>query len=369
MPFSEIVGQDRAVGSLRAALRRGALHHALLLAGPPGVGKGTAARILAQALNCERPGRAQGQPDEAAPERAGGLGGRSLTAPPHVDDGCGECGPCRKIARGLHPDVLLVEEERVMARSGRWEPRGGRAPSRDIVVDQIRDLVDRRLALKRFEGRCRVVIIDPADAMNPQAQNALLKTLEEPPGDTVLALVASAPDALLPTVRSRCLRLTFAPLPDDLVAARLAAAGRPPEEARLAAALAVGSLGRALGLDAEALRSRRQAALAAAGLPRDDAGAWIAFARQAGEDREAARETCELLLVFLRDVLVLQAAGSDPRPALADLGAAARAAAAALSPGEVLRRIAGVRQALGALRQNAAAALALERMLIGWFHG
>src|SRR5512143_2151164 len=253
MPFSEIIGQDRAVGTLRAGLRRGALHHALLLAGPPGVGKGTAARILAQALNCE-----------------GGEG----------DDGCGRCPPCRKIARGVHPDVLVVEEERVMARAGRWEPHAGRAPSRDIVVDQIRELVDRRLALKRFEGRCRVVIVDPADAMNPQAQNALLKTLEEPPEDTVLALVASAPDALLPTVRSRCLRISFAPLPDELIAGRLAAAGRPPEQARLAAA---------------------------AGLSADDAGAWIAFARREGEDREAARDTCELLLVFLRDVLALQA--------------------------------------------------------------
>ncbi len=341
MPFSEIIGQDRAVGTLRAGLRRGALHHALLFAGPPGVGKGTAARILAQALNCEA-GRA--------------------------DEPCGTCPPCRKIARGVHPDVLVVEEERVMARAGRWEPHPGRAPSRDIVVDQIRELVDRRLALKRFEGRCRVVIVDPADAMNPQAQNALLKTLEEPPEDTVLALVASAPDALLPTVRSRCLRISFAPLPDELVAGRLSAAGRPSEEARLAAALAGGSLGRALEVDAEALQERRRALEAAAGLSADDAGAWIAFARREGEDREAARETCELLLVFLRDVLALQAGGA-PRPALPDLGAAARAAAAALSPGEVLRRIAGVRQALGALRQNAAAALALERMLIGWFHG
>ena len=73
MPFADLVGQDRAIGALRTALRRGALHHALLLAGPPGVGKGSAARILAQALNCEGSpvgGRAQGQPDEAASERA-----------------------------------------------------------------------------------------------------------------------------------------------------------------------------------------------------------------------------------------------------------------------------------------------------------
>ncbi|HEY7724038.1 MAG TPA: DNA polymerase III subunit delta' [Anaeromyxobacteraceae bacterium] len=341
MPFSEILGQDRAVAALRAAAAGGPLHHAWLLAGPEGVGKGTAARTLAQALNCER-----------------GDG-----------DACGACLPCRKIARGVHPDVLVLEEERAMARAGRWEPRGGRAPSRDIVVDQVRELVDRRLSLKRFEGRRRVVVLDPADAMNPQAQNALLKTLEEPPADTVLLLVASRADALLPTVRSRCLRVPFAPLSDELVAARLEAAGRPREEARLAAALGGGSLGRALALDPAALATRRQAIEDAAGLPADDAGAWIAYARAQGADREAARQTCELLLVWLRDVLARQAAGEACRPALADLGAATAAAAAALSPAAVLRRADGVRQALAGLRQNAAAALALERMLIGWFHG
>ncbi|WP_242372729.1 DNA polymerase III subunit delta', partial [Anaeromyxobacter sp. SG26] len=220
MPFSELIAQDRAVSSLRSALRRGALHHAYLFGGPEGVGKATAARLLAQAANCEAP----------APE-----GGSR-------DDACGTCGPCRKIARGVHPDVLVLHEERVMAKAGRWDPKGGRAPSKDIVVDQVRDVVDRRLALKRFEGRRRFVVLDPADAMNPQAQNALLKTLEEPPDDTTLVLVASSPDALLPTIRSRCLRVPFAPLPAAAVAARLEAEGRPAGEARLAAALAGGSL-------------------------------------------------------------------------------------------------------------------------------
>lgn len=368
MPFSDLIGQDRAVGSLRSALRRGTVHHAFLFAGPAGVGKGTAARLLAQALNCEGMVRAKGQPDEAVPERAGGMGGPAA-GPPHPDDPCGACTPCRKIAKGVHPDVLLLEEERTMAKAGRWEPRGGRAPSKDIVVDQVRDMVDRRLALRRFEGRTRVVIVDPADAMNHQAQNALLKTLEEPPDDTALVLVASAPDALLPTIRSRCLRVPFAPLPDGLVASRLEAEGRSPERARLAAALSGGSLGRALELDDEALEARRAAVEAAAGLPPGDAGAWIAYARAQGEDREAARETCELLLVWLRDVLVQQAAGGQARPALADLAGAAGAAAAALTPAEVLRRVGRVRQALAALRQNAGPALALERMLIGWFHG
>jgi DNA polymerase III subunit delta' len=342
MPFSEIIGQDRALGALRAALERGALHHAYLFAGPEGIGKATAARLLAQAVNCEGP---------------------------QADRPCGSCGPCRKIERGAHPDVFALAEERAMAKAGRWEPKGGRVPSKDIVVDQVRDLVDHRLAMKRFEGRRRVVVVDPADAMNVQAQNALLKTLEEPPDDTTIVLVASSPDLLLPTIRSRCARVPFAPLSDVLLADRLVARGRPPEEARLAAALAGGSLGRALGLDAKALAAREEAVARAARLDPDDASTWISFARDLGEDREAARETCELLGVWLRDVLAFQAAGDAAPLALGDLAEHTRAAAARLPPHEVARRAESARTTAQALRQNASPALALEGMLVGWFGG
>jgi DNA polymerase III subunit delta' len=342
MPFSELIGQDRALGHLRSALARGALHHAYLFGGPEGVGKATAARLLAQAGNC----------DAAEPDRP-----------------CGACRPCRKIARGTHPDVLALSEERVMAKQGRWEPKGGRTPSKDIVVDQIRDLVDHRLALRRFEGRRRFVVIDPAEAMNPQAQNALLKSLEEPPPDTTFVLVAASPDALLPTIRSRCARVAFAPLQDALVAHRLEEEGHEPEAARVAAALAGGSLGRALALDPEALRAREEAVAAAAALDPDDASTWIAFARDQGSDREAARETCQLLQIWLRDVLAVQAAGASAPLALGDLAAHTRAAAAALDPAAAGRRIALARDAVEALKQNASPMLALERMLIGWFHG
>jgi DNA polymerase III subunit delta' len=345
MPFSELIAQDRAVSSLRSALRRGALHHAYLFGGPEGVGKATAARLLAQAANCDAP----------APEGV------------RRDDACGTCGPCRKIARGVHPDVLVLHEERVMAKAGRWDPKGGRAPSKDIVVDQVRDVVDRRLALKRFEGRRRFVVLDPADAMNPQAQNALLKTLEEPPDDTTLVLVASSPDALLPTIRSRCLRVPFAPLPATALAARLEAAGRPAGEARLAAALAGGSLARALALDAETLAVERDAVLAAAALDPADAGAWLAFAREHGDDRESAAELCALLAVWLRDVLAVHAGAAEL--ALGDLAETTRRAAAALAPAEIVRRREEVQKTAAALRQNASATLALERMLIAWFHG
>jgi DNA polymerase-3 subunit delta' len=358
MPFSEVLAQERATGSLQAALRRGTVHHAYLFGGPPGVGKATAARLLAQAVNCE-----------AGAEGAGGL----------REDPCGQCGPCRKIARGTHPDVLAMAEERVMAKAGRWEPKGGRSPSREIVVDQVRDLVDRRLSLRRFEGRRRVVVIDPADAMNVQAQNALLKTLEEPPDETTLVLVSASPDALLPTIRSRCLRVTFGPLPDALVAERLEAAGRSPEQAAATAALAGGSLGRALALDGDEVAAVTRSLQAAAALRPDQPLGWLAFARslgrttatgeesEDGSDREQVAEVGEALLGWWRDVLAVQAGSAQlALPALAE---STRRVAATLSPAEALRRRAGVERLLGALRQNAAGPLALERLLIGWFHG
>lgn len=346
MPFAEIIAQDRALASLRSALRRGALHHAYLFGGPEGVGKGSAARLLAQAANCE-----------------GGEGGPGGLR----EDPCGTCGPCRKIAKGIHPDVLVLAEERTMAKAGTWEPKGGRSPSKDIVVDQIRDVVDRRLALRRHEGRRRFVVLDPADAMNPQAQNALLKTLEEPPPETTLVLVAASPDSLLPTIRSRCLRVPFRPLPEASIEDRLVAEGHDADRARLAAALSGGSLGRALALDDDALDERASAVRAAAGLDPDDAGAWLAFAKAHGEDRETAGELCELLLVWLRDVAAVQAGHGGL--ALADLAEATRRLAGAIAPAEALRRRREVRRTAGALRQNASPVLALERMLIGWFHG
>ena len=348
MPFSELIGQDRALGHLRSALARGALHHAYLFGGPEGVGKATAARLLAQAGNCEAP-----EPDRP----------------------CGACAPCRKITRHNHPDVLELSEEREMFKRGRWEPKGGRTPSKDIVVAQIRDLVDHRLALRRFEGRRRFVLIDPADAMNPQAQNALLKSLEEPPDDTTFVLVAANPDLLLPTVRSRCARVAFAPLAERVIAERLAADEVAGEDALLAAALSGGSLARARDIAAQIARERKDgvalegAVEDAARLDPEDATTWIGFAARHGKSRELARESCELLLVWLRDVLAVLAAGEGAPLALGRAAEAPRGAARALDPAAVARRVALAREAVEALKQNAAPALALERMLIGWFHG
>ncbi len=129
-----------------------------------------------------------------------------------------------------------------------------------IKIDQVRDVID-RAGYRPFEGRRRVVIIDQADGLVAQAQNALLKTLEEPPSASAFLLVTSRPDALLPTVVSRCPRLRFRPLDADDVASVLIKQGRSEVEARATAASADGSIGHALATSGQDLVDARGVAV------------------------------------------------------------------------------------------------------------
>lgn len=172
MPFRDVVaahGHRTLVTLLARSVMRDALPPSMIFAGPAGVGKRETAVAIAQALNCLTPvGEGDGR------------------------DACGTCAACTRIARGVHPDVIVVEP----GDNGR------------VVIDQLRDVID-RVGFRPFEGRRRVVIIDEADSMLGPAQSSLLKVLEEPPSTSVFILVTARPDMLLPTVQSRCPRLRF----------------------------------------------------------------------------------------------------------------------------------------------------------------
>ncbi|HEX7127872.1 MAG TPA: DNA polymerase III subunit delta', partial [Thermodesulfobacteriota bacterium] len=188
MPFDALLGQARAVSVLAAALRGGRVAHAYLFEGPEGVGRRMAALSLAQALNCEAAAEAEG------PSLFGGGDGSDLRA----RGGCGACRACRKIAAGQHPDVQTLAPE-------------GQSGGGIYLVAQIRGLA-RDLSFRPFEGRRKVAVLERAERLGPVAGNALLKTLEEPPAESHLVLLAPGRHHLLPTVASRCQVVTFRPL-------------------------------------------------------------------------------------------------------------------------------------------------------------
>lgn len=339
MTLASVLGQPRAIDSLQAALRGGAVHHAYLFAGPEGVGKERAAVGLAQALTC--------------PEQ------------PNV--GCGACASCVRVAKGLHPDVTWVmpDDERVSrGLAGRSDFTG--TPSRELRVEQIRNLQE-RLALRGLESRRKVAIIISAQAMNVQAQNAFLKTLEEPPSETTLVLVANAMDKLLPTIRSRCGKVHFGPLSVELIAERVRTERKlDADTAQLAAIMAGGSLGRALALDVEALARRKDVVTAFESLRGEDAVGLLRFADEHGGSREDAEATLELLVLWTRDVALVRA-GREDSLANRDLRALAVDVASRISDAWLHRRHSLLEAARAAVARNGAPRLQLERMLIDLF--
>jgi DNA polymerase-3 subunit delta' len=210
--FADIVGQDEAIGRLRAASSADRLPHGLLFAGPMGVGKGTTATVLARGLLCAKPV---------------GI------------DACGRCESCLLIDAGTHPDFHVAYRQLVRLEKSD-------AAARDLSIDVIREHVLKPASHTAMLGRGKVFIIEEADRMSDSAQNALLKTLEEPSTRTVLVLLTDKPDVLLPTIRSRCQRFSFAPLSSEVVENLLRQRGCDPSLSVLASRIAEGSLGLAL---------------------------------------------------------------------------------------------------------------------------
>lgn len=197
--WSLIVGNQTAIYQLRDSLSNGRVVHAYLLIGPEGVGKTLTAHVMAKALLCES------------------------DAPP-----CGQCASCMQFAAQNHPDYFLVVPD-----------------GTSIKIDQIRTLQE-NIALAPYLAKRRVVLLDEADKMTAQSANALLKTLEEPPGEVVFLLVAANRRALLDTIVSRTAVISFQPIRTAEIEQYLQARAAKPSQAQTIARLAQGSVVKAL---------------------------------------------------------------------------------------------------------------------------
>jgi DNA polymerase-3 subunit delta' len=311
--LADVRGHDRVRAILSRALERDRLPPALLFAGPDGVGKKLLALAVAQAALCER---------APAPEP------------------CGECRACRKVSAALAPERLeelrqeadqhpdedvwrnfRLHPDLVLAEGWRLTKTGRPRAEAEIRVDQVRDLIV-EITGTPFEARRRVFVIDDAHTMNEAAQNALLKSLEEPPPRSHVILVSAAPLGLRQTIRSRCQLLRFGPLTRAAVAAHLGERrGVSEEEARTQAALAGGSLGAALAFESESYGRMREGLVELL----ERAGTLDPVARmEAAEALEQSEDPTLLLTTLrslLRDLLALRAGASGEglvHPDLAD---------------------------------------------------
>jgi DNA polymerase-3 subunit delta' len=331
-------GNRHSVDKLRSAAKRRAPRHAFLINGIPSLGKRTLANRFAQALLCEQP--ADGNP-------------------------CFQCGSCRRVLRGSHPDITAISLEAQMAQAGE---RGSRATS--LTIETARS-ISAQAPLRPMNGDWRFVIVDDAELLQPDAQEALLKTIEEPPPFMVLLLISSDLEAMLATIRSRCELLELSAVPAQEIESFLCDSGTDPDTAVAAAAFSMGAPGWAIRAAADRLLIEESASVA------EQAASWIesteferiatAFAlcdamfKQKAETMAIIEATAGLW----RDSLLVRSGNSDRIVYRAHSELTDRLAGSH-DISELLAALSSVWTCLDDVRTNVRPRLALESMVLSW---
>ncbi len=286
MSFKDIKGQDNAIEFLKNSIDNDKVSHAYMFIGPAGVGKKATAINFAKALNCLSP------KDEGPCDPSTNSGSH-----PELVEGCDVCAQCKKIDASNHPDVLIATPAKEDSSFG---------------IDRIR-AVTKDIGLRPYEGRKKVYILDSADSMTQEAQNALLKTLEEPPSESVLILIVENINAIFPTIQSRAKRVRFFPLLPEIIKKILIDSYKlDRDKAEVLSRISSGELGKALKYNDEDFFEKRKRIID--GL-KDGA---LLDSDLDGLSKSELRLALDIMLTWYRDILVTKA-GVDGRFALVNV--------------------------------------------------
>ncbi len=290
--FGKIIGNDGVKDVLRRHLAAGRVPNALLFAGPDGVGKKLFALELARAFICRSP-----------------LGAEA----------CGECSACSRVDTFIIPESTdKTKDEFKKVFFGQHSDVGiVVAYKRFILVEAIRDL-EREAYFRPYEANARFFLIDDADKMNDGAANALLKTLEEPASTSHIILISSRPDSLLPTIRSRCQIVRFAPVETEKIEQFLTEERNiGSDDAKLTARLAFGSVGRGLSIELEKLKVQREILMGVLqdAIEKNDRVSLLQASEKLNDakNKDGFEDNLEILLTLIRDVWTLALGGTDKK--------------------------------------------------------
>ncbi|MDE7324051.1 MAG: DNA polymerase III subunit [Lachnospiraceae bacterium] len=316
--WNNVVGLTQLTENLQNAIKHNKISHAYLIQGEKLSGKRMIADIFARALQCECDKEAEQQ--ATLFDFGAGVGSvESEENDTYVRmKPCNHCRSCRQAINGNHPDIIYVEHDKPNV----------------ISVDNIRQQVNGDIGIKPYSGVYKIYIIDEAEKMNMQAQNALLKTLEEPPVYAVILLLATRVEAMLQTILSRCVVLNTKPVSEDLIKKYLMQKAEIPDyRASICASFARGNVGRALELASNEMFDHMKSSVI--GVMKNiwdmEINQIAAEIKKISEEKFDTNDYLDLCFIWLRDVLLYKACGSDGdkhfiifKEELSDIAAAAR---------------------------------------------
>lgn len=269
--FKDVIGHESIIGHFKSSVERGKVAHAYMIHGEKGTGKKLLAGLFAKTLQCE----------------AGGT------------DPCGKCRSCLQCDSGNQPDIIWVNHEKPTV----------------ISVDDIREQVNRDIIVRPYSSRYKVYIIPQGELMNPQAQNALLKTIEEPPEYAVILLLTNNIDKMLPTILSRCITLNLRPVGELDMMEYLSKLGVPATKAKFCVGFAFGNLGKAVRLatSEEYNEIKHDCVQILKDINRMEIYDLVDAVKKMSKYKLEVYDYIDLMMMWYRDILMLKVSGSPDK--------------------------------------------------------